>query len=100
VTTLSIYEVTTLLYKVTGKDVMRTGVITVDADAALTEAAEQMLAHKVSGLPVMRDGRLVGIITESDIFRAVVGHSLALPAVEAAVTAEGQTPPRTVLPIV
>lgn len=31
-----------------------------------------MLEHKIGGLPVVQDGELVGIITESDIFRAFV----------------------------
>ncbi|HEX6302828.1 MAG TPA: CBS domain-containing protein [Anaerolineales bacterium] len=43
-------------------------------DALLVEAAQQMLAHKISALPVMDDDKLVGIITESDIFRALVNR--------------------------
>jgi CBS domain-containing protein len=38
----------------------------------LREAAKLMLANRVGGLPVVEDGKLVGIITESDIFRRFV----------------------------
>lgn len=45
--------------------------ITVTADASIGEAAAMMIRARVSGLPVMDNGRLIGIITESDIFRLV-----------------------------
>lgn len=40
-------------------------------DEALENAAALMLDKKVSGLPVVEDGKIVGIITESDVFRAL-----------------------------
>jgi CBS domain-containing protein len=47
--------------------------LTIGPEATIGEAAQLMLDHKVSGLPVIEDdGRVVGIITESDIFRLVV----------------------------
>jgi CBS domain-containing protein len=47
----------------------------VSPDATIGEAADIMLARKISGLPVVdATGTLVGIITESDIFRMVVHH--------------------------
>lgn len=97
-TTLSIYELSYLLDKVTAKEVMRTDVITIEADAPLVEAAKLMLQHKVSGLPVREDGQLVGIITESDIFRAIIaGH---VPLSTAVVTAPKEQLLRTTQPIV
>lgn len=45
-------------------------VVTVAADAALEEAARIMLARKVGGVPVVEAGRLVGIITASDLLGA------------------------------
>ena len=45
---------------------------TISVDAPLVDAARQMLAYKISALPVMDRDKLVGIITESDIFRALV----------------------------
>lgn len=54
-------------------DLMRLNPITISENATVGEAAELMLAHKISGLPVLATGgQLIGIITESDIFRLVV----------------------------
>lgn len=55
---------------------MRSDVITVAPDAAVTTAAELMLHHKVSGLPVLSDQQIVGIITKSDLCRAVLDGRL------------------------
>ena len=52
--------------------VMTTDPITIAPDASVQDAAELMLEYQVSGLPVIEDGRVAGIITESDIFRLVV----------------------------
>ncbi len=51
------------------RQVMTRQVITVTEYTALEEAARIMADHKISSLPVMRHGRLVGIITETDLFR-------------------------------
>lgn len=54
-------------------DIMRLNPITISENATVGEAAEIMLTHTISGLPVIdAQGQLVGIITESDIFRLVV----------------------------
>jgi acetoin utilization protein AcuB len=45
---------------------------TVRPDEPVEAAATLMLERKVGGLPVVRDGHLVGLITESDLFRAFV----------------------------
>jgi len=50
--------------------VMTEDVITVEHDDPIEEAARLMVDHRIGGLPVMRDGNLVGIITETDIFKA------------------------------
>jgi acetoin utilization protein AcuB len=50
------------------QQVMTRDVITVTEYTALEEAARIMADHKISSLPVMRDGKLVGIITETDLF--------------------------------
>jgi acetoin utilization protein AcuB len=68
-TSLSVWEIHSLLNRVTAKNVMTRDVITTTEDTPIEEAAHQMLDHKIGCLPVMRDGKLVGIITESDIFR-------------------------------
>ncbi|MCX6028060.1 MAG: CBS domain-containing protein [Chloroflexi bacterium] len=67
-TSLSIWEVTYLLNQIKVGDVMTRKVITVDDDCPIEEAARLMRQHAIGGTPVMHDGQLVGIITESDIF--------------------------------
>ena len=54
------------------RDVATYDPITINPSATIQEAAERMLEYQVSGLPVVRNGKLIGIITESDIFRLVV----------------------------
>jgi acetoin utilization protein AcuB len=49
---------------------MTTDVITVSEYTPLEKAVRIMADNKIGGLPVMCDGELVGIITESDIFRS------------------------------
>ena len=68
-TSLSVWEIHYLLMEVKVKTVMVKDVITTTEDTPIEEAAHLMLDHKIGCLPVMRDGKLVGIITESDIFR-------------------------------
>jgi CBS domain-containing protein len=48
------------------KEVMTTRVVTVGPDATLSEAARTMVDRKIGCLPVVEDGKLVGILTESD----------------------------------
>ncbi len=72
-TTLTIWELNYLLAKLKVSQIMTPEVRTIHQDATIAEAAKLMLDHKISGLPVVDDGnRVVGIITESDIFRLVV----------------------------
>jgi CBS domain-containing protein len=52
------------------RDVMTTRVVTIHSDASATQAAELMLQHGISGLPVVdADGNVVGIVTEGDFLR-------------------------------
>ncbi len=68
-TSLSVFEVHYLLSKLQVKDVMTRRVITVTDDCPLEEAARIMIDNKIGSLPITRDRRVVGIITETDIFR-------------------------------
>lgn len=52
------------------KTLMRSPVVTVAPDDTLERAAELMLEREISGLPVLEQDRLAGVITESDVFRA------------------------------
>ncbi|MBI5157120.1 MAG: CBS domain-containing protein [Acidimicrobiia bacterium] len=51
------------------RDLMTTDPITTTPDTPLKEAARLMVRHKVSGLPVVSGGRVVGIVTEGDFLR-------------------------------
>ena len=71
-TSLDIYEISYLLSKMTVKDVMRKNVVTVEEDEVMEEAARIMADKKIGCLPVMRGKLLVGIITDTDLFRVFV----------------------------
>lgn len=71
-TTLSIFEINYLLSKTKVSDAMTKEVITISPDALLEEAAVLMRDNKISTLAVVKDNKLVGIITESDIFDAFI----------------------------
>lgn len=74
-TSLSIWELNYLLSSLTVEKIMTPKPMTISPDATIGEAARTMLEHRVSGLPVVeKDGKLAGIITESDIFSMVVVH--------------------------
>jgi CBS domain-containing protein len=53
-------------------EVMTRNVVTVGPDTDLNEVARTMLERKIGGLPVVEHGQLLGIITESDIFKRFV----------------------------
>ena len=71
-TTLSKWEINTLLDKLKAAEIMTTPVMVTSPDCPLEEAARVLLEKKIGALPVVRDGELVGIITETDFFRAFV----------------------------
>lgn len=71
-TSLEIHELHYLLEKVKVREIMTAKVYTVAPETPIEEAAHVMLQHKIGGLPVLRAGSLVGIITETDILRAFV----------------------------
>ena len=71
-TSLSVYEVGYLLSKLKVREIMTKELVTVSADAPLEEAARIMIDNQVSGLPVMEGADLIGIITETDIFKTIL----------------------------
>lgn len=56
----------------TAGDLMTTPVITIEESTSLREAAALMTRRKINRLPVLRDGRVVGIVTRADVLRALV----------------------------
>ncbi len=91
-TTLAVWEIPDLLNKLSVEKVMTRDVITVAEKTPLEEAARIMADKKIGGLPVMQGPDLVGIITETDLFKSLlellggrrsgVRISVAVPAVK------------------
>jgi acetoin utilization protein AcuB len=71
-TSLSVFEVNYLLSKTKVEQVMTKKVVTVSPDDLLEVAALKMRDNNVGGLPVVENGKVVGIITESNIFDAFI----------------------------
>ena len=71
-TTLSVWEINYLVSKITVRKVMTKAVISTIEDTPIEEAARIMADHKIGGLPVLRDGKVVGIVTETDIFKIML----------------------------
>lgn len=72
-TSLSVWELHYLLSKLDVGHIMTREPIVVSPEATIKEAAKAMYENKIGGLPVVgSDGRLQGIITESDIFRILI----------------------------
>ena len=67
-------------------EVMSTDVVTIRRAASLSDAVEAMSRHRVKRLPVVEDGKLLGIIARSDILRAL---ALAQPAADPAAVSDG-----------
>ncbi|MBI4278619.1 MAG: CBS domain-containing protein [Armatimonadetes bacterium] len=70
--TLTAWEIPHLVMHAPVKEAMTPDPITIHPNAPVEEAARLMRRHKIGGLPVVEDRKLVGIITESDIFEAMV----------------------------
>ena len=72
-TTLSKYEINSLLAKIEVGDIMQKSVVSVRSDATIEEAALLMYKNRIGGMPVVSSvGAVVGVITETDIFKAFV----------------------------
>ena len=68
-TSLSVWEMNYMLSKITVKEVMTREVLTVQADTPIEEAARLMADNKIGGVPVMKADKVVGMITETDLFK-------------------------------
>lgn len=71
-TSLDVYEINYLLAKAVVKDAMGPGLTTTSPDTPVEQAALEMLEKNIGCLPVVENGALVGIISDRDIFRALV----------------------------
>jgi len=76
-TSLSVWEMNYLLAKLTIKEIMTSPVMSIGEDELVNKAANMMLANKFGGIPVVNSaGKLVGMVTESDIFRLVAERGI------------------------
>ena len=71
-TTLSIYELTYVLQKLTVESVMVKDPITVTPNSTIERAAKILHDRKIGSLPVAEDGKLVGIITSTDLMEVLL----------------------------
>jgi acetoin utilization protein AcuB len=72
VTSLSVFEIYSLLDKIKMEQIMSKPVLAVKADCSLPAAARFMVDNDVGCLPVMEGDKLIGIITDTDIFKAFI----------------------------
>lgn len=73
---LNVWELHFLTASLEVRDFMSPEPITVAPDTPVSQAARLMLEHKMGGLPVVEAGKVVGIITESDLLRLLVDRFL------------------------
>lgn len=71
-TSLSIWEIRELVSKVKVEKIMTKDVVVIEEDTPIELAAKIMADSNISGLPVMRQRKLVGLITETDIFKVLL----------------------------
>jgi acetoin utilization protein AcuB len=72
VSSLSIHEMAYLLSQLTVKKLMTRDVVTVKKDVTVEEAARLMVDQDLSSLPVVEDGKLIGIVSKSDLFKILL----------------------------
>jgi len=87
-TSLSIYELNYLLSKMKVKEIMKKNPVTITPDTPFEEAIKIGQEKKIGSFPVMEDGKLVGITTESDILRFVT-RALGINEEGSRITIEG-----------
>ena len=71
-TTLSVFEVDYILSRTKIGQIIQGSVVAVGPDLPIEEAARVMVDHRIGCLPVVEDDELVGIISDTDIFRVFV----------------------------
>lgn len=77
-TSLSVWEISYLLGNTTVKDIMEKNIVTVNPEMTVEEALALAQEKKVGALPVLEDGRLVGIVTTNDFFYKIANPTLGI----------------------
>ncbi|MBS7623499.1 CBS domain-containing protein [Candidatus Bathyarchaeota archaeon] len=65
-----VLEVTLAAEALKAKEVMSSPLLTVSSEATVEEAARMMVERHIKKLPVVKDGKLIGIVTSTDIVRS------------------------------
>ena len=71
-TSLSRWELTCLLSKIMVKEIMHRKVVTVTPSTTVESAVATAQGNKIGSLPVLDDGRVVGIVTTNDLFYKIL----------------------------
>jgi acetoin utilization protein AcuB len=69
-TTLDVWEIKGVMNRILVEKVMTRDVVTISEDTPIEEAARIMADNQISGIPVVTNGKLVGMIAETDLFKA------------------------------
>ncbi len=64
------------------RDILSAPVVTVDEETDVREIARLLSAHRIKRVPVLRDGRIVGIVSRADLLRALAGEDGEIPPTE------------------
>jgi CBS domain-containing protein len=59
-------------------DLMTRPVITASEDTGITRLAELLAGHRIKRLPIVRDGKLIGIVSRADVIRAIAQSAEAV----------------------
>jgi len=78
-TSLSVYEIGYLLTRLTVGEIMTYFPVTIGADRLVAEAVKRMLAYKIGALPVVEKGKVIGILTRTNLLQAFLQAQAALP---------------------
>jgi acetoin utilization protein AcuB len=76
---LSVWDINHMLARLTVGEVMARRVLTVGASRSIEAAARLLLQHRIGALPVLEGSRVVGILTETDLLRALVSARAVQP---------------------
>jgi CBS domain-containing protein len=58
------------------REIMTRAVVTVAADTPIPAVARLLLEYRIGGVPVIAEGQVIGVITESDLFRLIVAREV------------------------
>ena len=58
------------------KEIMKSPVVTINEDATIKDCGELLEKHHINGMPVVDDGRVIGVITRADIFKSILPRHL------------------------